>query len=51
MTLAYFRPHPDDLTVRELVIAIDGKVTRVSWSRARCILAVRALLPFIEAPE
>ena len=50
-TLAFFRANPDDSTRCELVVSIDGKLTRIPFSRDKCILSVRELLPFIEAPE
>ena len=50
-TLSFFRANPDDPTRCELVVSIDGKVTRVAWPRSKCINAIRTLLPYIEAPE
>ena len=50
-TLAVFRATPADSTRCELVVSIDGKVTRVPWPRSKCINAMRTLLPYIEAPE
>jgi hypothetical protein len=49
--LAFFRPNPDDPALCELVVSIDGKLTRIPFSRDKCILSLRELLPFIEAPE
>ena len=50
-TLAFFRANPDAPARCELVVSIDGKVTRVPWPRSKCINAIRTLLPYIEAPE
>ena len=49
--LAFFRANPDDSTRCELVVSIDGKLTRIPFSRDKCINAIRTLLPYIEAPE
>ena len=50
-TLAFFRANPDAPARCELVVSIDGKLTRIPFSRDKCINAMRTLLPYIEAPE
>jgi hypothetical protein len=50
-TLSFFRANPDDPALCELVVSINGKLTKIPWPRNKCINAIRTLLPFVEASE
>ena len=47
-TLGYFRADPEDSDKCQLVIAIDGIVHVIPWSRSACINGLRSLLSFVE---
>lgn len=46
--LGYFREDPEDASKCQLVLAIDGTVYTVDWSRNQCINTIRQVLPFVE---
>ena len=46
--MAYFRNNPRSPGKCELVVAIDGVVTTIPFSRRACINAIRILFSFVE---